>query len=134
MEINYLFVIIAGIVYFAGGALWYSPLLFGKSWMKEIGLTQEDIKDHKSGVWKSYLIALIAQLFISYGLARLMVYVDVTTIADLLHMVFWSWLTFVVTTSAINGTFAGKSLKLWAIDNGYHLYGFFAAGLILSLG
>ena len=35
--INWLAVIVATIVYFALGALWYSPVAFGKQWQRAIG-------------------------------------------------------------------------------------------------
>jgi hypothetical protein len=44
ISINILAVILAAIVAFVLGALWYSPILFGKIWQKEIGFTGEDFK------------------------------------------------------------------------------------------
>jgi hypothetical protein len=37
-ELNWLAVIVAGIVYFAVGAVWFAPGVFGKWWMRSIGL------------------------------------------------------------------------------------------------
>jgi hypothetical protein len=132
-EINYWAVLVGAIIYYAGGALWYSPVLFGKAWMAEVGLTAEKIEATKKDNWKSYLTALVAALVISFGLARLMGYLEVSTLAGGLHTGFWSWLAFVMTTAATNNAFAGRSLKLYLIDGGYHLYGFMVMGIILAL-
>jgi hypothetical protein len=44
MDINFWIVFVAGIVPALVGGLWYSPLLFGNIWQKEVGLTDEQIK------------------------------------------------------------------------------------------
>jgi hypothetical protein len=133
MEFNYWAILIGGLVYYAGGALWYSPILFGKQWMAAAGITEEKMNEAKPHAWKSYITALISQLIISYGLARLMGYLDVNSISGGLHTAFWTWLAFVVTTMAVNGAFSMKPVRLMLIDAGYHLYGFLVAGIIISL-
>ena len=40
-EMNYLAIIIAGILNMAIGAAWYSPMLFAKPWMKAMGFDQK---------------------------------------------------------------------------------------------
>ncbi len=133
MEINYLAVIVAALLYYAGGALWYSPVLFGKRWMGLVGLTEEKMKESQKDAWKSYVTALVAALFISYGIARIENYMNVITFAGGLHTGFWAWLCFVVTTMATNNAFAGRPIKLLLIDSGYHLYGFLVMGVVLAV-
>ncbi len=132
-SVNILAVIVAALAYYAGGALWYSPILFGKPWMALVGLTEEKIKATQKDAWKSYVTALIGALVISYGLARIEMYLNVITFSGGLHAGFWSWLCFVVTTSATNNAFAGRRVKLLLIDSGYHLYGFLVIGVILAV-
>jgi hypothetical protein len=131
--INYWAVLVGALVYYAGGALWYSPLLFAKSWTALVGLTEEKLKEAKKGAWKSYLTALVAAFLISFGMARLMGYMNVYSLIGGLQTGFWCWLIFVMTTSAINSSFAGKPLKLYLIDGFYHLYGFIIIGIILGI-
>lgn len=133
MDINYLAVLVAAIVYYAGGALWYSPALFGKSWMGLVGLTEEKLKEAQKDAWKSYLAAFVAALIISYGLARLEAYMNVITVAGGFHTGFWAWLCFVVTTMTTNNAFAGRPVKLLILDSGYHLYGFLVMAVILAV-
>jgi hypothetical protein len=132
-NINLIAVIIAALIYYAGGAFWYSPLLFGKPWMSAIGLTDEKIKSRRKEAWKSYLTALISALLISYGIARIEMYMVVDSFSGGLHTGFWSWLCFVITTAATNNAFADRPFRLLLIDSGYHLYGFLVIGVIVAV-
>jgi hypothetical protein len=58
---NFWPVLVASVVAFAIGALWYSPILFGKEWMALSKISPKDIDDSsKKGMWKLYLTQLIA--------------------------------------------------------------------------
>lgn len=65
--INHWAVLVCAIANLALGALWYSPLLFYKSWMTENNFTDEDIK--KVNPAKIYSITLLISVIISYNLA-----------------------------------------------------------------
>jgi hypothetical protein len=41
-DVNWLAVIVAALIYFALGALWYSPVFLGKPWMRATGIEMED--------------------------------------------------------------------------------------------
>lgn len=49
------------------GALWYSPLLFYKAWMKENRFTEEDVK--KLNPAKVYGITFLLSVVMSYNMA-----------------------------------------------------------------
>ena len=67
MMINHFAVIAAAISDFVIGALWFSPILFYKSWLKETGLTEELLK--KGNPLVTYGLTFILALLISYNLA-----------------------------------------------------------------
>ena len=67
MSINHVAVIVAALSDFLVGALWYSPLLFAKPWMKANRLTAEDLK--KGNAALTYTVVFILALVISYNLA-----------------------------------------------------------------
>lgn len=48
-SINWLAVLVAGISSFVVGGIWYSPGLFGKAWMKDNNLNEDDIKKGSKG-------------------------------------------------------------------------------------
>jgi hypothetical protein len=49
-SINYLAVIAAALGAFVFGALWYSTPLFGKIWQKELGFSDEYLKQGNMGI------------------------------------------------------------------------------------
>ena len=50
------------------GALWYSPMLFYRAWMKENNFTDEDIRKNFNPA-KTYGLTLLLSIIISYNLA-----------------------------------------------------------------
>lgn len=67
-HINHWAVLACAIANLMLGALWYSPLLFYKAWMKENNFTEEDIKKNFNPA-KTYGLTLLLSLIISYNLA-----------------------------------------------------------------
>lgn len=65
--INWLAVLVAGISAFVTGGIWYSPGLFGKAWMKDSQLTEEEIKKGNKG--KIFGFTLIFSLLMAVNLA-----------------------------------------------------------------
>jgi len=128
MIINHLAVIAAAISDFIVGALWFSPLLFYKAWLKENSLTEEILKKGNPAV--TYSLTFILALIISYNLAFFLGEPGTTTVwgltAGFLAGV-WAAAGF-----SIIALFEKKSLKYILIDCGYLLVAFALKGLILG--
>jgi len=67
IHINHLAVFAGAIAAFVIGGLWYSPLLFGKPWMKVNGFTPKDLEGGNPAL--IFGPALVLCLIISYNLA-----------------------------------------------------------------
>lgn len=65
MEMNYLPIIVAGLVPMIVGAIYYGPLL-GKQWQSAAGLSDEDIASGNMPL--IYSLALLMSMFISFGI------------------------------------------------------------------
>lgn len=65
--INWLAVTVAALSSFIIGALWYSPALFAKPWMRANGFTEEDMKGANMG--KIFGLAFLWTLIMSVNLA-----------------------------------------------------------------
>ena len=128
LEINWLSVVLAALSAFAIGSLWYSPVLFGKAWQKEIKLRDSDIKNANMPLifGSSFVLNLIAALVLAMFIGK-----EATAgfgaIAGFLVGIAW-----VATSIGINYLFARKSLKLYFIDAGYFVLFFPVMGLILG--
>jgi hypothetical protein len=129
--INWLAAIVAGAIYFGLGALWYSPLLFAKPFIKYRGMTSEEIQ--KSGKPTDYLMALISDLVTALGLAIFVKLANATTLVDGLVVGIVVALVFASTSSLKYTIFSGPHKGLWVIYSGYQLVGFASMGVILAL-
>lgn len=128
-DINYLAVLVAGIASMPVGAVWFSPLLFSKAWMKEMGKKSEDMNGAGSSM---YLLTLVAELVAAYVLANFINYAQANTLVQGMQIAFWSWLGFVVPAMAINYLFEGRSKKLFLITSFHHLAVLLVMGAILG--
>jgi uncharacterized protein DUF1761 len=68
MRVNYLAVLVAGIVFFGWGALWYT--VFGKQWVAAVGVPHMTATG--AAVWYPYLVSFIMTLLAAYALARVL--------------------------------------------------------------
>ena len=127
IQFNLLAVLIAAIASFAIGALWYSPFLFGKTWMR---LTR--VKDMK-GRAGSYIIGFITTLVTAYILAFGIAYTQATTIIDGLIVGALVWVGFIATTTLGMVIYEGKPVQLYLINNAYYLVMLLSMSITLIL-
>jgi len=111
------------------GAVWYSPMLFYKAWMKENKFTDEDIK--KVNPAKTYSLTLILSVMISYNMAFFLgdEKTDLTwgTTAGFLIGFGFAGLIFTIV-----GLFEQRSWRYILINREYITVYFTMIGLILS--
>jgi len=125
-EVNYLAVIAAAASAFLLGGLWYGPL-FKVAWCREAGVDPDSKPAHPGAVFGA---AFVLSVLAAYVFALFLGKKPVTDAAMVGAIVGVCW---VATSFGINYLFAGRSLKLWAIDAGYHTLQFTLYGLVLGL-
>lgn len=131
-NVNFLAVLAGGILSFAFGALWYSPVLFSKAWQAETGLTNEDIAN--ANMAKIFGSSLLLMLVMSLGMAITLRGHDTLEInwqSGLLHGLYIG-IMFVSTSIGINILYQRKSIKLWLIDAGYQLIMLMIMGAVIG--
>lgn len=128
-SLNWLSIIIATVVYFVLGALWYSPVLFGKIWMRLRNLTEEDIGNPNPII---YLYSFILQFIGVVSLALFITALGVNTAGNGALIGFGAGAGFVFTLAGATGIFTDVPMKLHFLDNGYHVVGLVLAGLVLG--
>ena len=136
--VNYLAVLVTGIVIFALGGLWYSPVLFVKRWLALQGRTveQERAQAASANMPVMYLSAFITALITAWVMALVFAHFDRSIELSWAHGVlfgFLFWLGFAATTSYATAIFSGKPKQLWLIDSMYNLVSFVIAGIILAV-
>jgi len=136
--VNYLAVLVAAILIFALGGLWYSPVLFARRWIALQNRTEEEMKAQaaSANMPMMYLAAFICAFIQAWVLAALIGHLREVSRMDALHgAVFGAvvWLGFAGSTSYATALFSGKPKQLWVIDSGYNLVSFVLAALILTV-
>mgnify|MGYP006294181553 CR=1 FL=1 len=130
--INYLSVLVAAVATFVLGALWYSPLLFSKAWLKEVGFDAETMP--KPNMLKTFGGSFVMFLVMDFTLAII--------IQAGGKEICWSGgmitglvlgLGFIGTATAVNYIYQRKSFRLWLIDAMYQTIGLGVAGVILAV-
>ncbi|HKZ49471.1 MAG TPA: DUF1761 domain-containing protein [Candidatus Nanoarchaeia archaeon] len=131
-DVNYIAVIVAAVVSFLFGFLWYGPM-FGKQWMKMMGFTDKSMKSMKTSMGKSMAFGFVGLLITSFVLSLFVDFLQATTIMDALVVGFLIWLGFFVTTMAGSVLWEGKSWKLYGFNITYHLINLSIITIILTL-
>lgn len=129
LDVNYLAVVAAAFINMVIGAVWYSPLLFAKEWMRHIGRRTEDLRAQGN---KGYVIAAAGALLQAYILSHFVQYAGAITWTEGAVTGFWLWLGFVAVSSAVNTSFSGRPWGLWKIDSGYFLVVLVITGALLA--
>lgn len=128
--INYWAVLVAALAYMVVGALWYSQVLFGKSWMKGIGKTKEQIDADFSPL--NFLWTLILSIIAAYGIARVLMWQGGATITDGVLVSLLVGVCFVFPAMATNDVFEARPRSLSMINILYHLASFVVIGIIIA--
>ena len=128
-SIDWIAVLVAAVFAFILGGLWYSPMMFAKSWMAETGLSEEQLAAASKGkiFGVSFVLAVVSAAVFAMFLPP-----DVTVQFGL-GAGFAAGLFWVAASFGINYLFELKSLKLWLINGGYHTLQFTLYGLIFGL-
>lgn len=126
--VNWLAVIVAGVVSMAFGAAWYMTL--SKQWMAGIGKTREQL----DASFRPYAWCFLAELVMAYFIAlvtpALFGSVDVWSgILAGAHM----WVGFVITAMIINHRYQNMPWKLTLIDGGHLLGVLVLQGVVIGL-
>jgi hypothetical protein len=128
IHINYIAVIVVTILSFVIGGLWYGPL-FGKPWMKEMNMTEEDAK--KANMAMIFGVSFILTFIIAINLSAFL-----GPKPDLIWGLTAGALAGVGWVSCSIGVvylFARKSLRLFLIDAGYQIVIYVLMGGILGV-
>ncbi len=132
-SLNYLAIIVGVIINQALGAAWYGA--WGKPWMAEVGLTQEDMEAMKGTAqqWYPYVVAIVSALIFTLALAVLIQGMGAEDFVDGLTLGLLAAIAFVVTAYATTYSFESRSLKLFLINIGYPLISYAIIGVLLAV-
>jgi len=88
ISINYLAVIVTGIIAFVLSLIWYSPLVFGKIWME-----YRNVPDQSAPSW-TMIFAPLRELIASYVIAILITHLKIIDWKKAVGFILLLWLAF----------------------------------------
>lgn len=133
LPVNIWAVIVSSLLTMAVGYVWYSPILFGKQWMKLSGADTKALKRANGNMPSLYAKSFAAAVIMIYVLAQL---TDLTLVSGVTEGAILGgmvWLGFVAASMVNTVLYEGKSWKLYAITSGYYLVCLVASGIILAV-
>ena len=128
VDINWWAVLVAAVSAFLLGGVWYGPL-FKRAWCRENGIDPDAPPPGHPG--RTFGTAFVAALVSAAAFAIILRPDPPLFIAA--HAGFLTGLAYVAMSFGINYAFAGRSLRLWLIDSGYHTLQFTLYEMILEL-
>jgi uncharacterized membrane protein required for colicin V production len=131
IQVNYLAILVVGIISYLLGALWYSSLLFAKLWMNAIGKTEADLKGGASAI--TYVITFVVWVVTMYVLSVFIHYSGASTFGYGMLAGFLCWFGFYALLSLMMNLFEQKPKQLWLINVSYVLVAFLISGGIIAV-
>jgi hypothetical protein len=133
VAINWLAVLLATIVCFVLGALWFGPL-FGKPWMRSLGIDPAAAQQSaKKGMGRMLSITFILEWIMAMCLAYFIGFIGSET--DAVHGMLYGFLTglpWVGFAITVNSLYESKPMAYIFITGGYWTVAFTLMGLILG--
>ena len=131
-HLNWLAILVAGLAYFALGAIWYS-FVFKNAWIKASGVNAND-PNMKKGVAQTMLASLVLMIVASFGLAMLLSKIEgaMNWMAGA-KVGLVAGVCFSATAICISYLYEKRPWMLYFINAGYNVAGCIVAGIILSI-
>lgn len=129
--VNLLALLAASLASMGIGFLWYSPFLFGKSWMKLMGYSASDLEEAQKEMGTGYLLSLIATLITVFVMAQIFKWVLPPNLNTALLISFMLWIGFIAPVQFTDVLFGRKPMNLFLINTGYQLVSILVSGGIL---
>ena len=127
-SLNYVAIVVAIVATYALGALWYSPIGFGKMWMDELGKTQEQL----GSPVKPMLVSFATGALTVVSMALLMSLVPEPNWSRGLCIGGLVGVGFIATAMASDYAFCGYSMRFYLIQTGYRVVYALIMGVILG--
>jgi hypothetical protein len=128
-KVNFWSVLLAAVSYLIVGSLWYSPLLFGKLWIKLNGFCDEDLKSSRP-LWMILILSFLSAVISSFVIAAVLgprPSPDFGAIVGAIVAI--CWITMSKLTEVL---FENKPVKLFFLHAGFDLVSFMIMGAIIG--
>ncbi len=133
VEVSWAGILLATLASMAVGGIWYAKPVFGKVWMKLVGLKEEDTK---KGQAQALLIGLVCAFLTAYVLAHVAYlsnqYFRNSFMQDSMTTAFWLSVGISATTVITHNTFEKRKPNLTWLTVLHQIVGFLIMGAIIG--
>jgi Protein of unknown function (DUF1761) len=129
-SLNYLAILVSGLLLWFLGAIWYSPVVFAKPWMEILGIKKGESK--QSGLILGMVASFIGDVVLSFILAHIIFWANATGFANGCVLGVLVWIGFIAAPNLPQGIYERRPFKLFAINSVYWLVGLFIVGGLLA--
>jgi hypothetical protein len=116
-ELNYTLITAAAIVQFILGALWYSPLIFGKWWMQIMDMShmsKEELAQMEKEMIPFYALQFVTTLITTFCLANVLAFgLMANPDYSVYGAAFWTWFGFIAMTQISSVIWGNTKKKHW---------------------
>ena len=132
--VNYLAILIAAVVAWLAGAVWYMTL--AKPWMAALGTTPEKMHALKEqpGAFLPFIYSFVAEVVMAWVLAGILAHLGPSqvTLRNGVISAAFVFVGFVLTTMLVNNSFAHRDARLLLIDGGHWLVVLLLMGMVIG--
>ena len=133
-QLNWLAVLVAGVVYYALGALWYAPPVLGRIWQRSIGWDPNQTPPGMSA--KDIAIPFVAYLVAATATAMLATATGSVDLSGGIVLGLVIGVGFALVLMAVTAAFDPQKPAPWtwfAVAGGYHFVGLLITAIIVSI-
>jgi hypothetical protein len=133
-QLNWLAVIVGAVVYFALGALWYSPMLLGRAWQRSIGWDESRTPPQQSAM--TYVAPLIAYVVMAIAVGMLAAATGTDTLTEGLILGLVIGVGLSLAHTFVDASFDPNKPEPWtwfAINGSYHTLGLIIVAVIVAV-
>lgn len=131
-NLNYVAVVVAALAAFVLGAIWYSPLLFGKAWVAASGHSEEKLAQMEKTTAVRFAITLVAFLIMAGVIAEIAAIFGLVRVQGGVKLGLMLWVGFGLTLELIHTMYNARRWSAFLIDTGYTLVYLVVMGAIIA--
>jgi hypothetical protein len=129
--IHLLPILVAAVAAFALGAVWYSPLLFGKKWAAAHGHSPEKLEAMRARAGRAYAVSFLCYLLMAVAMSILIGRMDILYPIGGVKLGALLGIGFAATITLTAHVFSDKPLAAYWIDAGYQVAYLIVMGIVL---
>ena len=132
--LNWLAILVGAVIYFALGALWYSPVLFMRPWQRSIGWDADRTPPQQSVT--TYIVPFLAYVVMAIAVGLLAEATGSDTFAEGLVLGLVVGVGLSLMHTLVDATFDPNKPEPWtwfAINGAYHTIGLIIVAVIVSV-